>query len=129
MIKHGTAPYLECSSAGDRRFSAFHARLRRYRNRSIEELYQASKVFEDGSQGLPWREAKGRQAINQERCAQLYHSLWVQYIRENPELLPTLRAASGLSDRYGQKGHCCQATELWLIRNSYGPQTGRLSYK
>lgn len=118
MIRHGVAPYLECSSAGDRRFSAFHARLRRYGNRSIEDLYQASKVFDDGSSGLSWRAAKGRRAVNQDRCAELYRSLWVQYIKENPDLLDVLVAASGLSDRYGQKGHCCQATELWLIRNN-----------
>lgn len=129
MIRHGVAPYLECSSSGDRRFSAFSARLRRYGGRSIEELYQASKVFDDGSSGLSWKQAKGRRAVNQLRCAALYRSLWVQYIQENPDLLDVLRSASGLSDRYGQKGHCCQATELWLIRNSYDPQTRRLNYK
>jgi hypothetical protein len=84
---------------------------------SIEELYQASKVFEDGSTGLSWRDAKGRRAVNADVCASFYSMLWDEYIAEHPELLAVLKAASGLSDIFGQSGHCCQATELWRIRN------------
>jgi len=113
VIRHGSPPFLECSSYGDRRFSAFHAQVR---GRSIEGLYQAAKVFEDGSTGLTWRRAKGRRAVNARECAELYRELWREYIVENPELLDTLLAASGLSDMFGKRGHCCQATELWLIR-------------
>lgn len=118
MIKHGTAPYLECSSRGDKRFSAFSARIRSADNRSIEELYQAYKVFPDGSTGLTWRQAKGRRATNMPACAQYYSELWDLYILENPDLLPIIRQASGLSDMFGQPHHCCQATELWRIRNA-----------
>lgn len=121
MIRHGAAPYLECSSRGDRRFSAFSARLNRYGGRSIEELYQAAKVFEGGITGLSWREAKGRQATNMDEVARLYARLWDEYIDENPALLDVLRAAPGLSDVFGQKGHCCQATELWRIRSQAAP--------
>lgn len=113
MIRHGEPPYLECSSRGDKRFSAFHARVR---GKSIEERYQAAKVFEDGSTGLTWREAKGRKAVNQEECAILYGQLWAEYIQTNPSLLTVLRSARGLSDMFGQPGHVCQATELWRIR-------------
>ena len=66
MIKHGVAPYLECSGKGDKRFSAFYARIKADRNRSIEEIYQAAKVFEGGITNLSWREAKGRKAVNAE---------------------------------------------------------------
>jgi hypothetical protein len=114
MIKHGEPPYLECSSRGDRRFSAFVAKVN---DKSIEEIYQGAKVFEDGSTGLSWREAKGRRAINQEELNKLYSNLWDTYIKEHPELLKTLRTVTGLSDMFGQEGHCCQATELWRIRN------------
>lgn len=114
MIKHGTAPYLECSSKGERRLSAFYARVN---GRSIEEHYQAAKVFADGSTGLGWRAAKGRRAVNMSECAALYSRLWDQYIAEHPELLALIKKASGLSDMFGQHGHCCQATELWRIRN------------
>lgn len=117
MIRVGEAPYLECSSRGDRRFSAFYAKVRRYGGMSIEEVYQYAKVFEDGSTGLTPREAKGLKAVNQEFCNALYSILWDRYIEENPHLLPILKAATGLSDVFGQEGHCCQAIELWRIRN------------
>lgn len=113
MIRHGVAPFLECSSKGMCQFSAFYTKVN---GKSIEEQYQAAKVFEDGSTGLDWREAKGRRAVNQEACAVLYAQLWNQYIAEHPELHRYLRAASGLSDMFGQLGSVCQATELWRIR-------------
>lgn len=118
MIQHGVAPFLECSSRGDKRFSAFHARLNCAEFKSIEELYQGAKVFEDGSTGLNWRAAKGRKAVNQEACADYYSHLWDRYIQENPHLLDVIRAATGLQDRFGEPRHCCQATELWRIRNA-----------
>lgn len=116
MIRHGQAPYLECSSHGDKRFSAFYARVN---GRSIEEQFQAAKVFEDGSTGLHWKAAKGRAAINQTEVNGLYEKLWRQYIQENPELLGVLLSATGLSDKFGQPGHMCQATILWTIRNEH----------
>lgn len=116
MVKHGLPPYLECSSQGDYRFSAFHARILSRGNRSIEDLYQGSKVFADGSTGLKWRQAKGRSCVNIEEVRRFYSQLWDEYLAENPSLLEVLKAASGLSDRFGQKGHACQASELWRIR-------------
>lgn len=115
MIRHGIAPFLECSSHGDRRFSAFYAIVRRY---SIEQRYQSGKLFDEDPQGfMNWRKAKGRKATNQHICTQLYSDLWDEYIEENPHLLDVLKKATGLSDIFGQEGHCCQATELWRIRN------------
>lgn len=119
MIRHGEPPYLECSSKGDKRFSAFHVRLWSWGNRTIEDIYQSHKIFEDGTSGLGWRFAKGRKAVNQSACGRLYSVLWDIYILdEHPELLDTLKQATGLSDMFGQPGHCCQATELWRIRNA-----------
>ena len=116
MIRHGVAPFLECSSKGDKRFSAFYAKVRQFNGRTIEELYQGFKVFEGGITDLSWREAKGKRALNMEDCAEFYSALWDVYIHENPELLLILKEATGLSDIFGQEGHCCQATELWRIR-------------
>jgi hypothetical protein len=113
MIKHGVSPFLECSSRGDRRFSAFYARVNGV---SIEGQYQAKKLFANGDTKLSWREAKGRKAINMDETAALYSSLWDQYIAAHPELLDVIKAASGLSDLFGQPGHQCQATELWRIK-------------
>lgn len=115
MIRHGVAPFLECSSRGDKRFSAFHARIKAVGNRTIEDIYQATKMI-NGCTGLTWREAKGKKPDNAEYCALYYSWLWDIYIYENPDLLPVLRSATGLSDMFGQDGHCCQATELWRIR-------------
>lgn len=116
MIRHGVAPFLECSSAGDKRFSAFYARIRGRGNRSIEEIYQAAKVFRNGDTGLSIKEAKGFRPVNLAEVRELYAKLWNEYIDENPSLLDVLRDASGLSDRFGRKGSVCQATELWMIR-------------
>ena len=116
-IRHGKAPFLECSSKGDKRYSAFFARIKRRNNKTIEEIYQASKVFEDGSTGLNWKQAKGKNAVNIEECRRLYSELWDIYITENPDLLVPVCAASRESDIFGQAGRACQATELWRIRN------------
>lgn len=116
MIRHGEPPYLECSSKGDHRFSAFSARIKARGNRTIEEIYQGSKIFSDGSTGLGWREAKGKTAVNIEEVRQLYAQLWDEYLGENPHLVQVLKEASGLSDIFGSPGHACQATELWRIR-------------
>lgn len=114
-IYQGVAPFLECSFRGDKRFSAFYAKVN---GKSIEEQYQASKIFADGSTGLTWQQAKGKKALNQQDCCVLYSTLWDQYISEHPHLLLVLQSASGLSDMFGKKNSCCQATELWRIRNN-----------
>jgi hypothetical protein len=116
-VYHGKPPFLECSSAGDKRFSAFYAKLAD--GRTIEEVYQGAKRFACGSTGLSIREAKGLRPINGPEVRELYARLWDDYINEHPDLLPILQEATGLSDRFGRKGSVCQATELWRIRNSY----------
>ena len=118
MLTFGDAPFLECSSKGDKRFSARFARVKACGGRSIEEIYQAAKVFADGSTGLAAFAARGREAVNQGEVRTLYADLWTCYIEENPALLAVLRAASGLSDVFGQAGHACQAEELWRMRNA-----------
>lgn len=120
MVRHGQEPFLECSTAGDSRFSALCARLRSHGNGSIEEIYQGAKRFEDGTTGLHWQAAKAKsrhcRVTNLEQVRTLYASLWDDYLSENPYLLKVLVAATGLSDKFGQAGHACQATELWRIR-------------
>jgi hypothetical protein len=112
MVRIGKPPYLECSTRGDKRFSAFYAKVR---GKSIEEQYQAFKIFEDGTTGLHWRQAKGRKAVNQAEAAAFYKQLWAEYLEANPELKLVLKAASGLSDMFGKPGGVCQATVLWEL--------------
>lgn len=115
MVRFGEAPYLECSTKGDRRFSAFCAYVGLY-GATIESLYQSRKVFSDGATGLTWREAKGRKPVNYEFCKNWYSHLWDCYMWEHPELVAVLRSAAGLSDMFGSPGGVCQAEELWRIR-------------
>lgn len=126
MIRHGEPPYLECSSRGDQRFSALYARLVSRDFCSIEELYQSAKQFDHSVSGVDatghmsnWRDAKGKRAINQAQLEAVYFDLWRCYLLENPDLVAVLIQASGLSDRFGQVGHVCQATALWQLREDY----------
>lgn len=116
MIKCGSPPFLECSSAGDKRFSAFYARPSSLGGKSIEEAYQAMKVLPDGRTGLSWREAKGRAPVNREECIAAYDKWWLEWITQE-NLLSALQEVSGLSDKFGKPGHVCQADTLWRIRN------------
>ena len=113
MIRIGDPPYLECSSRGDKRFSAFYAKVR---GKSIEQRYQATKIFADGSTGLDWKQAKGKVPINIEDVTKLYKELWREYLLDNPSFINILKKASGLSDIFGQKNHNCQAITLWELR-------------
>lgn len=115
MIRHGIPPYYECSSKGDKRFSAFYARIRGRGNKTIESLYQAFKVFENGVTGLSISEAKGKKAVNQVEAAQFYSQLWDEYFMENPDLLELILQRTGFSDIFGQPNSCCQATEIYRI--------------
>lgn len=113
-MRYGKSPFLECSSRGDKRFSPFYAIVN---GESIENQYQAAKIFDDGSTGLSWKEAKNRKAINAKECSLLYERLWRQYIFEHPDLLIVLKNATGLSDMFAKKGCNNQAEVLWKIRN------------
>lgn len=121
MLRRGQPPYLECSSRGEKRLSAFYARPKGLNGLSIEEAYQAMKVFmlPDGSTetGLSWRAAKGRKPINIIECQAAYRLWWQEYIEENPHLHTLICSASGLSDMFGSESSVCQADILWRIRN------------
>lgn len=118
MIKCGKPPYLECSSRGDKRFSAFYARIKSRGNKSIEELYQAAKIFADGTTGLSPREAKGKRAINMPEVAAFYDELWKEYFAENPEYIKYLKQYNGYSDMFGRPNCQCQAIAIYKIINN-----------
>ena len=117
MVQHGSAPFLECSTKGNKMLSALVARIKGRGNQRIEDIYQAAKVFDGGITGLDWKAAKGRRPVNIVEVRALYSQLWDEYIAENPDLLDVIKNASGLSDIFGKEGNACQATELWRIRN------------
>lgn len=76
MLRFGQDPFLEVSSKGEKKFSAFYARIRWRDNKSIEEIYQGYKLFPGWISGLSIKEAKGKQAINMDACRLLYSQLW-----------------------------------------------------
>lgn len=118
MVKFGEAPFLECSSKGDKRLSAFFAYVD---GRSIENIYQGAKKFADGSHSLSPQDAKAKQktvnVINMEECRTLYVRLWRRYFAQNPKLLQELIQSEykGFSDMFGQVGHMCQAEQIYNI--------------
>ena len=116
MFTVGKRPFYECSSRGDKRFSAFYAHVN---GKSIEEQYQAAKVFPGGVTGLSWREAKSKTPINGPEVVALYESLWRKYLAENPSLYKVLSDKTGLSDTFGFPDGLCQAAVLWKLRNEY----------
>ena len=80
----------QCSTKGDRRFSAFYARLAD--GRSIEEHYQCDiKQFDLG--GTNWRLGKGKSPLRNISPDDLYleyKDLWKQYFALNPYLVDFL---------------------------------------
>ena len=81
----------ECSSKGDKRFSAFYARLDD--GRSIEEHYQCDvKGYDVG--GTNWRLGKGKapkRNITKEQQWAEYKGLWSKYFKRNPQLLDVIK--------------------------------------
>jgi hypothetical protein len=84
----------ECSSRGDKRFSALFARLAD--GRTIEEGYQLDvKGYRQHSN--EWRAGKGKPPLNGKTKAELwaeYLVLWETWASENPELIVELELKS-----------------------------------
>lgn len=91
-ITHGRSGGYEVSSKGDRRFSAFYARMPD--GRSIEEHYQCDvKGYDPG--GRNWRAGKGRPAKDPRvdvRAA--YLGLWRVWAKGHPALMEELRTCA-----------------------------------
>lgn len=93
----------ECSSKGDKRFSAFYAVLPD--GRTIEEHYQCDVKGYDPS-GRNWRLGKGKPPINRQRDMwSAYLLLWAVWASHNPELISELKELADkhnriLSDRF-----------------------------
>lgn len=80
----------ECSSKGDRRFSAFHAKMPD--GRSIEEWYQCDvKGYDPG--GTNWRLGKGKPPLIDypgDELYQMYLALWKLWAIRHPRLIMEL---------------------------------------
>jgi len=81
----------EISSKGDKRFSAFFAKIKRFDNLTIEVLYQCTD-FGKGNDpiGLDWRKGKGFPPANGKSPEELYKGykqLWTFWMAENIDLV------------------------------------------
>ena len=114
---------LECSSKGDRRFSAFYAMLkvRSGATKSIETLYQQSKRMKDGSIAgkgkRPDYVSIGSEHFTTEALTPWYNYLWFCYFTQNPELLDVIAKYDTFTDMF--RGHCinCQADIIQLVHD------------
>ncbi|MFC6455943.1 DUF6977 family protein [Paenibacillus vulneris] len=109
---------LECSSKGDKRFSAFYAKVKTWNKLdSIENHYQLCKRFGDFKPSS-WKDAKGKQPTHIELngkqynlmyLSQWYKMLWVKYLDDNPELVEYAKGFDDFNDIFKGKSLNCQA--------------------
>lgn len=109
---------LECSSKGDKRFSAFYARVTAFGVfDSIENHYQLSKRFGDFVPSS-WRDAKGKNPTHielsgkqhdLEMLSQWYKLLWVRYLDNNTHLVEYASQYDEFNDIFKGKSINCQA--------------------
>jgi hypothetical protein len=108
----------ECSSQGDRRFSAFNAFMPD--GRTIEMHYQCDvKGYQPG--GTNWNLGKGKPPLDPDTNLWAeYLALWVDWALRNPELIEELRynaVAGVLSDRYATTNVNQAAALAWILNN------------
>lgn len=103
IVKYSRKGGYECSSRGDKRFSAMYAVMPD--GRTIEQHYQCDvKGYDIG--GTNWKLGKGNPPLNKEvNVAKAYLTLWNQYLNNNPtyaqELLDLARTKDNtLSDMF-----------------------------
>ncbi len=111
----------ECSSKGDKRFSAFYARLED--GRTIEQHYQCDvKGYDPG--GTNWKLGKGKPPLNPATdTLREYRALWWKYLKRNPDLAIFIKTQieNGfiLTDRFAN-GPINQADAItWLVKNKH----------
>jgi len=112
----------EVSSKGDKRFSAFNARLNG--GRTIEEIYQCDiKGYDIG--GTNWRLGKGKSGLIHDNDMQhsLYVDLWRQWAAQNKPLMRELWVAAMkkkmvLSDMFATT-RTNQANALSIVLNEF----------
>ena len=108
---------LECSSRGDRRFSALYAKVTiRGKERSIEEFYQDAKRTSNGKKA-----GKGKpfdyivcpftgDKLPAGEASNLYKGLWITYFTKNPDLVEFAKGFDEFHDIFRSESTVnCQA--------------------
>ena len=105
---------LECSSRGDKRFSAFYAKISFYGSYdSIENHYQSVKRNAAGrkvSKGQPVDHIhiNGRM-LDAKYLTPLYTMMWIKYLDKHPELVEYAQSFDEFTDMFRGKCINCQA--------------------
>lgn len=118
---------LECSSRGDKRFSALYAKVTiNGKTQSIENWYQLSKDF-NGKRPKSFKQAKHIQHLGYKptsfwfkgkeydikHLSSFYELLWVSYLNKNPDLVEYAKGFDDFSDMFKNKNTInCQADTI-----------------
>ncbi len=108
---------LECSSRGDRRFSALFAMVKiKGKEQSIEEWYQNAKRTSDGKKagkGKPFDyivDPFTGDKLPAKDAVDLYRGLWITYFTKNPDLVEYAKGFDEFHDMFrGKNTVNCQA--------------------
>ncbi|MGL5315312.1 MAG: hypothetical protein ACRC92_18795 [Peptostreptococcaceae bacterium] len=119
---------LECSSKGDKRFSALYAKIKvNGVYDSIENHYQKAKLFKDGH-GFIRKGAKpigihfnGVDYKDTSLLSSYYAMLWFKYLFTNKDLLEVINSYDDFTDTFRGKSVNCQADMIKDVRE-YGLQ-------
>lgn len=117
---------LECSSIGDKRFSAFYAKVDVFgKFKSIEEHYQTCKCYldedgklkqyglKDGKGQHPVLLKIGEQYFHRKFLSQYFDLLWFKYLDKNPSFIKYLQTFDDFKDTFkGKKTINCQADSI-----------------
>ena len=119
---------LECSSKGDKRFSAMYARLTlNGKVDTIESHYQLAKRFGNDAPPTHWKQCKGRKPthfmfgekkVSLAKLTDFYNYLWKLYLDENPQLVAYLTQFDSFTDCFARKGCNNQAHAIQLYMDS-----------
>lgn len=119
---------LECSSKGDKRFSALFAKLPD--DRTIEEAYQLD-IKGYRVRGDNWKLGKGKRPLNDLSRYQMwcyYVRLWQEYLNANPELFDVLKQYEVFCDQFANS-EINQARAICEIMNlHYAPTELKFIY-
>lgn len=111
---------LECSSKGDKRFSAFYADVTwAGRTTNIERHYQSSKRFTNKPKKVKGKTPDAVHILSYDRTVewvlpvsfltQWYKLLWLMYLDNHPELVNYARGYDDYSDMFRGGSINCQA--------------------
>lgn len=116
---------LECSSRGDRRFSALFAMVTiKGKEQSIEQWYQNAKRTADGKKagkGKPFDHIVDPftgDKLPAKDAADLYKGLWITYFTKNPDLVEYAKGFDEFHDMFrGKDTVNCQADVIAVYMN------------